>query len=120
MAQFPRWSESGVTGLGTVMNLLTATAAVGSWRQTAAEPTWSAGQGSREDEQRLARISLAQTALGRLPETERALLMLRLYQGLSCETIAQRTGLAEDEVRRIQLRAVRRLRRLLGRDPDAR
>jgi RNA polymerase sigma-70 factor, ECF subfamily len=60
------------------------------------------------------RAELLAEALGTLPETYREVIVLRNLEGLSFADVAARMGRTEDSVKNIWLRALSRLRRMLG------
>jgi RNA polymerase sigma-70 factor (ECF subfamily) len=62
--------------------------------------------------------SRVRAALDRLPETDREVLLLRDLEGLSVAEAAGELGISEGALKLRHLRAVRRLRRLLGDWPD--
>ena len=112
MMQSPRWNEGGYArGVATltVLGLLSAARGeagipLGVARPPDSEERRSPAQQHDESD------GLGGSALMRLPEDEREVLVLRLFHGLSCEAIARRTGQPETAVRQVQLRALRRLR----------
>jgi RNA polymerase sigma-70 factor, ECF subfamily len=60
------------------------------------------------------RAELLAEALDTLPETYREVIVLRNLEGLSFSDVAARMGRTEDSVKNIWLRALSRLRRMLG------
>jgi RNA polymerase sigma-70 factor (ECF subfamily) len=60
------------------------------------------------------RAELLAEALETLPETYREVIVLRNLEGLSFADVAARMGRTEDSVKNIWLRALSRLRRMLG------
>jgi RNA polymerase sigma-70 factor (ECF subfamily) len=60
------------------------------------------------------RAELLAGALDTLPETYREVIVLRNIEGLSFSDVAARMGRTEDSVKNIWLRALSRLRRMLG------
>jgi RNA polymerase sigma-70 factor, ECF subfamily len=77
-----------------------------------------AGRGSSPSArlQRSELRGLVQTALARLSEDDREVLVLRYLEDLSTREIAAVLGLSESAVKMRQLRALQRLRELLGED----
>lgn len=73
-------------------------------------PTPSQLASKREDAVRLA------DALSQLPEDYQAVLMLRIFEGLSAAEVAQRLGRTAGAVRMLQMRALVALREVLGDD----
>lgn len=56
-------------------------------------------------------------ALALLPDQERTVLLLRFLDGLTQDAVADRLGVSQAHVSRLQARALARLRRRLGRPP---
>ncbi len=59
------------------------------------------------------------SALLRLPDHERDVLLLRVFHGQSCAAIARRLGQTEADIRQRQLDALKHLRQLLQQDTAA-
>jgi len=74
-------------------------------------------QSSLSNMERADRAKLIQAALAKLPETERNIIILYVYQGIDMETIADKLGLKNRHVvKSIKVRAINRLRNVLNRD----
>jgi RNA polymerase sigma-70 factor, ECF subfamily len=74
----------------------------------AGDPTPGEAAAGREDAVRLA------DALARLPEDYQAVLLLRVFEGLPAEEVAQRMGRTSGAVRMLQMRALAALRDAVG------
>ena len=74
-------------------------------------PSPSQAAGERE-----AAVRLSDT-LARLPKDYQTVLMLRVFEGLPAEEVAQRMGRTAGAVRMLQLRALTALRELIGKEP---
>ncbi len=111
MEQLPRWTRDGPLSLATSPYFSAAAGTAPTDVLLASdEPASRKGEAEHSAETHADGDAPTGTTLGGLPDVERALLSLRLVAGLSCDAIARRTGLAESEVREIQLRGLRRLR----------
>jgi RNA polymerase sigma-70 factor, ECF subfamily len=83
--------------------------------QSSIEPRLVAPQSSpSQHAARCERAELVADALGRLPEAYREVIVLRNIEGLRFAEVAERMGRTEDSVKNIWLRALDRLRRMLG------
>jgi RNA polymerase sigma-70 factor (ECF subfamily) len=76
---------------------------------SAPSPSQTAGQ-------REAAVQLADT-LARLPEDYQTVLLLRVFEGLPAEEVAERMGRTAGAIRMLQLRALTALREMMGKEP---
>jgi RNA polymerase sigma-70 factor (ECF subfamily) len=81
-----------------------------------------AGDGTSPSQQavRHEREARLTEALGQLPEQQRLVFQLRLYEGLPFKEVARRVGVSEGHARVLMLRATERLRQELGDDHEPR
>lgn len=79
----------------------------------ASTPSPSQVAAGREDAIRLA------AALSRLPEDYQTVLLLRIFEELSAEEVAQQMGRSPGAVRMLQMRALSALREAMGQQPSA-
>jgi RNA polymerase sigma-70 factor (ECF subfamily) len=83
--------------------------------RAAIDPRMVAPQSSPSQQAaRRERAELLAQAMDRLPPAYREVILLRNLEGLSFAEVAARTGRTEDSVKNIWLRALNRLRRMLG------
>jgi RNA polymerase sigma-70 factor (ECF subfamily) len=81
---------------------------------TLAANTTSPAERVEQDEEAAGRAARLETAIGRLPESQRAVFLLRFRENLPFEEIAERVGVSVGNARVLMTRATERLRQELG------